>query len=626
MMPIPGANLTISGPDASPVIIPLREFGLENQRMLPYLPQEPIVQSAPRKRLLLSWWDREVNIWRISKTSSSTQETYDSDSEAEERGTNRKLVAKIVIKGEANISSASITPDGSLLAVSTPGEIKIFRLKSRTLENADYLRVTKLEVPSKLSIGGARSLLFSPDGHWLVVVRRDSHIVIARVLDYNTDSIRLLPILSKVERQDRRTEKRVLPGGLGAYDRTITRMAFSSDSRILAVADLAGYIDTWVLEGREDLTQAGDHLPTLRDASFPSSPDSSDSDEYEDEDQDEGQRPTVILGQHWIRNPSASLIPKLPSPAVVLAFRPTPVAEAASQSIAIPTPHPTRHNPYPHLQDLPRGEDRLLAVSATGSILEFGVLQGALSAWSRQNPMAKYPKEFLGLRDQAMGCIWDLGNSQDRLWLYGSNWIWMFDLSRNFSSEASLQERSLTNGYTNSGPIRSDQSRPSKKRKTGHAYSSTTSDLRKGTSGAGSRVPDEELVTGISRKYQKVVYDKGNFKNSLLDYRSGPTNVDTDELDEDMGADGMDLALRRTQHGNDAAFSNGDRQVATGDSDGDADTSPHWWHTYKYRPIMGIVPIDGDAGLEVVLVERPLWEMDLPPRYYGDQEWEKPGL
>ena len=621
-MSMPVAFLIISGPDASPVIIPLREFGLENHRMLPCLPQEPLVQSATKKRLLLSWWNREVNIWRISKTSSSNRDTYDSDSEAEERSTNRKLVAKIVIKGEANISSASITPDGSLLAVSTPGDIKIFRLRSPSLDNADSLRVMKLAVPSKLSIGGARSLLFSPDGHWLVVVRRDSRIVVARMLDYVTDSVRLLSTLSKVERLDRKTEKRILLGGLGAYDRTITRMAFSSDSRILAVADLAGYIDTWVLEGREDLNQAGDHLPTIRDASLPSSSESSDSGEEEDESEE--RRPTAILGQHWIRNPSASLIPKLPSPAVVLAFRPTAVEQVASQSTAIPTLHPTRHNPYPHLQDLPRGEDRLLVVSATGSILEFSVLQGTLSAWSRHNPTAKYPKEFLGLRDQAMGCMWDLENSRERLWLYGSNWMWMFDLSQNLPSEASLQKRSLTNGHTNNGTIGLDQSRPSKKRKTGHAYTSASGAMRKGTSGAGSRVPDSELLTGISRKYQRIAYDKDNVKSDFLDSRSGPTNVDTDESDEDMDADGMDLALKRT--GDDAAFSNGDSHVVTGDGDGDANTSPHWWRTYKYRPIMGIVPIDGDAGLEVALVERPMWEMDLPPRYYGDQEWEKAGL
>jgi U3 small nucleolar RNA-associated protein 4 len=32
---------------------------------------------------------------------------------------------------------------------------------------------------------------------------------------------------------------------------------------------------------------------------------------------------------------------------------------------------------------------------------------------------------------------------------------------------------------------------------------------------------------------------------------------------------------------------------------------------------------DGDIGPEVVIVERPIWEVDLVPRYSGDEEWEK---
>ena len=48
-----------------------------------------------------------------------------------------------------------------------------------------------------------------------------------------------------------------------------------------------------------------------------------------------------------------------------------------------------------------------------------------------------------------------------------------------------------------------------------------------------------------------------------------------------------------------------------------------WWHTFKYRPILGIVPISGDDSFhapEVVLVERPSWDLDLPPRFVGTHE------
>jgi U3 small nucleolar RNA-associated protein 4 len=50
--------------------------------------------------------------------------------------------------------------------------------------------------------------------------------------------------------------------------------------------------------------------------------------------------------------------------------------------------------------------------------------------------------------------------------------------------------------------------------------------------------------------------------------------------------------------------------------------SDPWWHTFKYRPILGMLPIGPSAGqaLEVVLVERPSWDLDLPARFVGQHE------
>jgi U3 small nucleolar RNA-associated protein 4 len=58
-----------------------------------------------------------------------------------------------------------------------------------------------------------------------------------------------------------------------------------------------------------------------------------------------------------------------------------------------------------------------------------------------------------------------------------------------------------------------------------------------------------------------------------------------------------------------------------------------WWHTYKYRDILGIVPLGGGSGdvleeedqspsgiLEVAVVERPMWDVELPGRYLRDYE------
>jgi U3 small nucleolar RNA-associated protein 4 len=600
-------------------VLPLREFGLEYQRMLPCLPQEPAVQSAPKKRLLMSWWDREIYIWRINKTSKSRREASDSDSEAEQHRQHRKLVAKVVVKGEANISSASITSEGSLLAVSTSAEIKIFRLSLQRSINSDTLRVKKLEFDARLSAKGAKLLQFSPDGHWLGIVRRDNRVITARVVDDGTSSFKIHSTLSELARLGREMEKRVLHGGLGAYDRTVTRIAFSSDSRILAVSDLAGFIDTWVLEGHENLAPTTNNDNVAHDTSLPPSSDRSDS-----EDEEEKQ-PINVLGQHWIRNPSASLLPRLPSAAVVLCFRPSVTAASEALSGALAILHPTRKNPYLHSNNLPQGDDRLMVVTASRGVMEFKVMQGALSAWSRRNPTSSFPEEFNRLRDQAMGCMWDIGKSKERLWLYGSSWMWMFDLSRDLHVNAPVQNV-LTNGHVNGNISNIIQPRPNKRQKMNNGSKVGAEDLKKATSGAGGRVPDYELGTGISRRHQNIFHEGGKVRDTITDHRRRPFDMDLGDSDEQVGRDGIDSALKRLRRGEDATLTNGDEQLAKR-GDVENETSPRCWHTYKYRPILGVVPIgNGEAGLEIALVERPTWEMDLPPRYYGDQDWEKPGL
>jgi U3 small nucleolar RNA-associated protein 4 len=73
-------------------------------------------------------------------------------------------------------------------------------------------------------------------------------------------------------------------------------------------------------------------------------------------------------------------------------------------------------------------------------------------------------------------------------------------------------------------------------------------------------------------------------------------------------------------------------------ANGTVSQSPRrWWHTYKYRDILGIVPLGGVSGddleeeeeeedqspsgtLEVAVVERPMWDVELPGRYLRDYE------
>ncbi|CAL3970064.1 unnamed protein product [Diplocarpon coronariae] len=565
-----GMSVVVSGgPDASPIVTPLGQFGYENQRSLPFLPQELTIGSSPTRRLISSWWDREVHIWRVNKPALPAND----EDEDKAAAAGCKLVVKILIKGEANITSASLSSDGTLLAVSTTAEIKLFQLRSGSAtEEKESIRVSKIVVPETCSTG-ARLIQFSPDGKWLSIIQPDSNIVLTRISrdPSASPSFTTHPTLSRLARLDRHIDKLALLGGLGAYDRTITQLAWSSDSKVLAVSDLAGYIDTFALSGIEDTTLA---LPTDAAAASSTSDRSSDPDSDSDTESRPQAKPRLIFGQHWTRNPAASLLPKLPAAPVVLSFRPaTQSQKSLTSSLA---PHPTRNTRHPIPHHLPSGEARLLVVTSTSEIFELDVLKGGLSAWSRRNPPAAFPASYRKTLDQAKGAVWDVSGGRERAWVYGVGWLWMFDLSRDFETSAGRVDDDESEEEEQVGGSR-------KRRRVRHG--------KEHPSGAGGAIPDATLSTGISRKLRRLAPDG-----------------------DEMRVEDLDLVPAFAEDG--------------GEAEARSKESANHWHTFKYRPILGIVVAgEGEEGLEVAIVERPIWEADLPPRYYGEQEWrEKDGL
>ncbi|PMD33915.1 WD40 repeat-like protein [Hyaloscypha variabilis F] len=578
-----GLSVIVSGgPDASPTVVPLGQYGFENQRSLPFFPQDTLIRSAPKQGLMMSFWEREVHIWHIRKDPDSAEDEEDLENKPPQ---GRKLVAKILIKGEPNITSAALNSEGSLLAVSTNSEIKLFQLRPKPEE--DILRVSKLPVPSSFS-SGARLIQFSPDGKWLCIVRPDSQIVLSRLLTPGTSSTSpptFHPRLTKIARLDRKTEKHVLLGGLGSYNRTVTQLAFSADSRILAVSDISGHIDTFVLTGQEDLSQ---QISPDSDAASSSSSSSSSSSESDSEDEEDA-KTKAIFGQTWTRNPSAALLPKLPSAPVVLSFRPSAISPKLLNG-TVPL-HPTRNTPHPISHALPTGEDRLLVITSTSQIYEFSVLKGSLTPWSRRNPTSVFPDEFKRTLETVRGCIWDTSLGRERAWIYSVGWIWMFDLSRDFPSPSG--ERELVNG---------DKSKKRKRNGGG----------KERASGAGGAIPDELLGTGISRRMQRVVHEEVLEESTLIQ-----DPMDVDEAEEDNVPE---LALVRR-----GSKDEGKGAKGKGRENG-YEARPHEWHTFKYRPIMGVVLVGkGTEGLgpEVAVVERPAWEAGLPGRWEGEQEWRE---
>ena len=160
----------------------------------------------------------------------------------------------------------------------------------------------------------------------------------------------------------------------------------------------------------------------------------------------------------------------------------------------------------------------------------------------------------------------------------------MFDLSRDFA------------------PSDTESTGKKRKRET----------LKHTASGAGDIVPRKEAPVSKMRKFHSDEADKTG-RQKWVDVNAAPrTNDDDDDAVDDEDEEEESTAVTKPE-ADDAV-------------DGTAlgKRTDAWWHTFKYRPILGVVPIaaDSDDGSapEVVLVERPSWDLDLPPRFVGTHE------
>lgn len=575
------------GLDTTPVVTPLRTFGQEHHRKLPGLPHTPVCSSSPTQRLLVTWWDREVSLWRIN--------TPHPDSIVPTPEESRKLVSRIAIMGDDAISSATISDNGSVIAVSTMTSVKAFYLTPTNDPTEGRLKVRKLNLPENFDNMGARLLAISPDARWLSVVAPNSEVHVAR-LGENTSSTKHVDFLDTAVELERPTRKMTKQSGFRKYERTITRMAFSPDSALLVASDLSGHLDSWVLKGHFDRTAPP--TDTAKPAPQASSDDDASSDS--DSDSDDEDEDVIFYAQHWANNPSGSSLPKLDSAPLVLSFRPssTPTSEAPHGN---PGVHPTRNNPHAHSHALPTTTSPLFVITSHHQVHEFDVLAGALTSWSRHNPTAVLPDEFQTVKDRVMGLVWDVTTSRARAWLYGSSWVGMLDLSQNHASTSSTED--TVDGEANEAELQT----PGRKRKrresqSGRAMRKALLEARKkskSVSGAGDRIVNGEGVGAVD-EIRRIEDGKVVERNLVAVAR----NVDDEEDEDDEDAIMDDGApLKRTE----------DDEVDG--VDGAKNMRRKWWCTYRYRPILGMVPVgqrnmnDKKSLQEAVIVERPLWDL-----------------
>ena len=569
-----GMSVVVSGgSDVAPRVTPLREFGKENQRSLPGLPSEPPVVSAPKARLVASWWGRTISVWRIARQS-SVETSFQLEKP-------RTLVGRMNLNTKHNIRSVAISMDGRLLAASTSKDVKVFQLRRRL--GHDSLSIRKLEIPTELATNGARLLSFSPDGKWLAGITPESEVCIARFAPDPKRS-KLIKIIHKVVELDRQHRKLRHQTAFKEYHRTITRVAFAPDSSVLVAGDLSGCLDFWVLEGNEDLTAPAVDLAkhgSQKDSSDAGSDSSSDSDSSDDDD-----TLAVFFGQNWTNNRAGHLLPKLDAPPLVMTFRPNSRTSSPHAIVnGNPGIHSTRHNPHAYSHELPHGQHRLWVMTTKHHMFELDVLAGRLSHWSRRNPTATLPEEFSKIRDRVIGAIWETGEHKERLWLYGSTFVCMLNIGGDLEhsdSSVSLKKR--------------------RKRQNDGSGDDDVSKRRKLESGAGGKF-DAGHNNGVSGVVKRS--DDGTRAEVDLDGQVSSMQNDGEEDDEDE-----DIGPQRVR---DKSAYDHQRLLETTDAGTTRDRK--WWCTFKYRPILGMVPLeddmraDGDKPLEVVLVERPQWDV-----------------
>lgn len=550
------------GNDITPVVTPLREYGKENVRGLPSLPSQSPVTSAPKARLLVSWWDQEIYIWRIAR-----QYTLEALPEQQRP---RKLVAKITLDSRDPLTSVSISADGKLLAASTNSEVKVFQLRKRL--DSDGLAVRRLDVPEDLADSGARLVNFSNDGKWLAAATPENEVQIVRFAA-DTEKPKHFKIIDRVVDLDRPRRKNQRVSGFNKYDHAITRMAFNDDSSVLVTGDLSGYLDSWVLEGHEDPTAPALDL-AKHDSDKGSDDGASDSDSSSDSDDDDD-AVAVFYGQHWTDNPNGHLLPKLDSTPLVLTFRPQANKEASNDLVnGNPGVHSTRSNPHAHAHTLPQGQHRLFAITARHQMYELDVLAGKLSDWSRRNPTAVLPEDFTKIRDRAVGAVWDTSAQNERIWLYGSTWVFMLNVGQN-----------LDDGITS---LLNKKRRPSEFEDDGMSKR-----IKGASSGAGSRLPASQRAPGHAGSI-KITSQDGQSEAVAL---RSDNDEDGDIAMEDDNDDAEDLQLTRLRSEDGAGVV-------------PAPYERKFWGSFKYRPILGMVPLENEGGkgedvLEVVIVERP---------------------
>lgn len=166
------SSVVTGGVDMTLMVIPLQDFMKTNHRMIPATPQRPRCSLAREARLIMQWSDRQIKIWRLC-------EPYELDGEPRQQ-----LVSKMTFQNEENLTSATLSQDGTYLVVSSLIETKLYMLTPSTTSSA--LKPLKI-VNDELAMQGARTTMFSQDSSKLFLITPESDIKIYKLSQSEID-------------------------------------------------------------------------------------------------------------------------------------------------------------------------------------------------------------------------------------------------------------------------------------------------------------------------------------------------------------------------------------------------------------------------------------------------------
>jgi U3 small nucleolar RNA-associated protein 4 len=435
------------------------------------------------------------------------------------------------------------------------------------------LRIQKLSLPDSDGgpISSGRKLAFSPDGLWLIIITNENGIHLVSVQSNDGFDI-WNPTKIRLEKPIRASERDADETFFSISGSVIRHVSFSSDSRLLAICDNDGYVSIWTLGSISSSTPQKRVRMSRSNAA-------------------EAERNQSLNLDDWRLHEVSYTFPRISPPPLVFSFQPTAFSDATQSTVI----------------------EKIFILTSDHRVLEFEALNGTLSTWGRQNFNQLLPGLVSSIRDRAKGYFWDVGDEKRRIWLYGNSWLFMLDLDQDFSLDES-ESASLAISAL-------------KKRKRSH-----------GEAGAYETVHDFQ-------KPRSVGSGIGLISIRQILGSSEPMDIDSNERSSIH-------SLKHAQHDAQETSASAQNAITRVDADDEATVeheSPHIstqdqksnWMSREYRHILGILPLqssdstmngsnitssrssDSDNTLEVVIVERPPWDFDLPARAYGDHEWAK---